>query len=71
MFLKTFNGYLINLNNISKILIVNEEPFYKAVAYFTEKGETKEITLYKDVEQQYVNEYVDDLAKKIAIKVGI
>ena len=71
MFLRTFNGYLINLNNVSKILIVQEEAFCKAIAYFTEKGETKEITLYKDVEQQYVDKYVDDLANKIAIKVGI
>lgn len=71
MFLKTFNGYLINLNNVSKILILHDEPFFKAVAYFVEKGQTKEITLYKDVEAQYVDEYVDDLANKIAIKVGI
>ena len=50
---------------------MQEEPFCKAIAYFTEKGETGEVTLYKDVEQQYVDKYIDDLSDKIAIKVGI
>ena len=70
MFLRTSNGYLININTIKSIYVTvpadNEGNFCRVIAR-TEDGE---VALYRDIESQYCQQYMEELAKKIAITVS-
>ena len=67
MFIKTSNGYLLNLNEVEMIYIEAPDegnPYYTVSAQ-TKKGH--EVKLYKDKEQQYCEQYREALAKEICV----
>lgn len=67
MFVRTSNGYLINLDEVKRIYAnVDKENICSVRA--KQKDDT-EVALYKDKEMQYCLEYLNSLADKIAIKV--
>lgn len=67
MFVRTSNGYLINLDNVKTIYArVDEENICSVRALQTDNTE---VALYKDKKIQYCLEYLNSLADKIAMKV--
>lgn len=67
MFVRTSNGYLINLDNVKTIYVsVNKENICSVKA---KQIDNTEVALYKDKEMQYCLEYLNSLADKIAMKV--
>lgn len=67
MFVRTSNGYLINLDEVKRIYAsVDKENICSVRALQTDNTE---VALYKDKEMQYCLEYLNSLADKIAIKV--
>ncbi len=67
MFVRTSNGYLINLDNVKTIYAsVNKENICSVKA---KQIDNTEVALYKDKEMQYCLEYLNSLADKIAMKV--
>ena len=67
MFIRTSNGYLINLDEVKRIYVsVDKENICSVRALQTDNTE---VALYKDKEIQYCLEYLNSLADKIAIKV--
>lgn len=67
MFVRTSNGYLINLDEVKRIYVsVDKENICSVRALQTDNTE---VALYKDKEMQYCLEYLNSLADKIAIKV--
>ena len=67
MFIRTSNGYLLNLDKVKTIYVcVEKDNICTVKAKLI--GET-EIALYKDKEMQYSLEYLNSLADKIAMKV--
>lgn len=67
MFIRTSNGYLLNLDKVKTIYVCVKKD---NMCYVKAKliGDT-EIALYKDKELQYCLEYLNSLADKIAIKI--
>lgn len=67
MFIRTSNGYLVNLDKVKTIYVCVEKD---NMCYVKAKlGGENEIALYKDKESQYCLEYLNSLADKIAMKV--
>lgn len=68
MFIRDSNGYLININRIIRIFVQFNENYCAVVAkYINENNEAITSTLYKDVESQYCQEYLNDLSRKISV----
>lgn len=68
MFLRDSNGFLINTDRIIKINIEMNEVFCAVKAhYLNEYNSPNKVTLYKDTELQYCQEYLSDLSRKIAV----
>lgn len=67
MFIRTSNGYLLNLDKVKTIYACVETD---NMCYVKAKlvGDA-EIALYKDKESQYCLEYLSSLEDKIAIKI--
>lgn len=68
MFIKTSNGYLLNLKKVEMIYISAPDEDYKFFSVKAKLENGNEISLYRDIEQQYCDQYLEDLGKKIAIK---
>ncbi len=74
MFIKDINGYLLNLNRVTRINIeMDDESVNCRVIenYQNENKEKRKITLYRDKELQLCQEYMNELARKIAINKEI
>lgn len=67
MFIRTSNGYLINLDEVKRIYVsVDKESMCSVRALQTDNTE---VALYKDKEIECCLEYMNSLADKIAMKV--
>lgn len=69
MFLETSNGYLVNTNYINLIYIEPPTNEYKLCSVKAKTVDGKHISLYKDKELQYCQDYIENLRKKIAINM--
>ena len=68
MFLKTSNGYLLNVNIIRMIYIssADEDNKFNRVTAVTQIGEVR---IYKDIELQECQNYLNILESKIAVNM--
>ncbi|MDT3387648.1 MAG: hypothetical protein LIR46_07820 [Bacteroidota bacterium] len=67
MFVRTSNGYLINLDEVKRIYVSVDKANICSVRA-KQKDNTEEV-LYRDKEMQYCLEYLNKLADEIAVKV--
>ena len=63
MFIRNFNGYLINLDKINKINIEISESICKVVAFTDENKEE----IYRSNKIDDCNNYLSNLSRKIAV----
>ena len=68
MFLRDINGFLVNISVIERINIEISETFCMVVARLKDD---RKITLYKSIELQHAQNYLEELSRKIAVNFEV
>lgn len=68
MFLRDINGFLINISVIERINIEINETYCMVVARLKDD---RKITLFKNIELQHAQNYLEGLSRKIAVNFEV